>query len=217
MQSALKARPSSSQHGATNPLARALAETEKSFSQPNSTQDQNSLFGQALAQSGGRLTEPSFADAMRQQESAKKQEYELKRQKLHEQINPVDMTEIFSAREKQAEKKLNETRKEIEALGAELKPLKKELDIAASQMIVDVGMDGTGYSNWLDQLRQYIQLCKMQVHSAAAWLRTANSKSAKRRAGKFSTGVDFSGKGYKETTAVFDTMHHERSSSYAGA
>jgi hypothetical protein len=45
-----------------------------------------------------------------------------------------------------------------------------------------------------------------------------NAKSAKRkRHGKFSTGVDMSGNSFEQTSAIFDTMHHERSTAYSGA
>lgn len=222
MQSSQKLKSAhSAYNGANNPFARALAETEKSLSAGNAaaSQDQNLSFSQALAQHGDSLQEPSLADALKQQQEAEKlKKKEVLRQRLHDQVNPVDMVNVFNRREKQVKQEIEQIRKELKALVQDIKVLHQEIDIAVMQEVVNPGQDGSYYLNFFQQLRTFIMLLRQRVKSAQTWARQMNAKSAKRkRHGKFSTGVDMSGNSFEQTAAIFDTMHHERSTAYSGA
>ena len=86
------------------------------------------------------------------------------------------------------------------------------------QDVASPGLDGSYYLSFFQQLKSFILLLRQRVKSAATWARQVSAKSAKkRRHGKFSTGVDMSGNSFEETSAIFDTMHHERSTAYSGA
>lgn len=207
------------QNGAINQFARALAETEKPFAQnKNLTPNQNSLFSQALSRSSDQFAPNDQNELIKQQEEAEKQrKKEIQRKKLHDQVNPVDLVDVFSQREKQVKNEIDQIRKELKGLVQDIKKLHKEVDIAVMQEVVNPGQDGAYYINFYQQLRNFIILLRQRVKSANTWAKQMSAKSAKKkRRGKFSTGVDMSGKSFEQSTAVFDTMHHERSNAYAG-
>lgn len=221
-----KFKPATAQNGSVNPFARALAETEKGLdaNQDNGAKDQNSLLSQALARTGGNLGDynpgeiPQDPDALRrqQEEAERQQKKELQRRKLHEQINPVETTQVFNAQEKRVKEELEKTRKELKALVNEVRALYKEVDIATFQEVVNPGQDGTYYISFFQQLRIFIMFLRQKVHSARTWAQQMHSKSNKRKHKHFSAGIDMGGKNYEQGQAVFDTMHHERSNSYSG-
>lgn len=209
-------------------LAQAMAEIEKPLSDrqksPELTKDQNSLFSQALSGSNDKLgTQPPNQDFLRhQQEQAEKdRKKELLRQKLHKEVNPVDMELVFSRERIQTKKEIERLRAELEVLikkaGKEIEKLHKNVAVTNFTEIVDPG-DGSYYINFYQQLKKFILFLTQQIHSANTWFTQVNAKSSKRRKrrGKFSTGVDMSGSRSEQSTAVFDTMHHERSNAYAG-
>jgi len=216
-------KPIASQNGAVNPFARALAETEKGLDsgQNNGPKDQNSLLSEALARAGGNLGDYSSIndpDALRrQQEEAEKQrQKEIQRKKLHDQINPVETTAIFDAKEKRVKEEIEKIRKELKALVNEVKALYKEVDIAVTQEVVNPGQDGTYYISFFQQLRAFIMFLRQKVHSARTWAQQMHAKGAKRKHKHFSAGIDVGGNNYEQGKSIFDTMHHERSMSYGG-
>lgn len=222
-----KYKPANSQSNSVNPFARALAETEKgldSSDQNSALKDQNSLLSQALARTGGNISDYSSSEAMndpdvlrkQQEEAEKQQKRELQRRKLHDQINPVETTALFDSKEKRVKEELEKTRKELKALVREVQELYKEVDIATTQQIVNPGQDGTYYISFFQQLRAFIMFLRQKVHSARTWAQQMHAKSSKRKRKHFSAGIDMGGQSYEQTKSVFDTMHHERSSSYSG-
>ena len=216
----VKPKTSSSQvkPGSINPLAQSLAETERGYNtQPNPNAQGNSLFGEALARTGGQMdnfdqNDPAAMERQRE-EWEKQQKKEALRRRLHDQINPVDTTDVFSTRERQVLQEIEKTREELKKLADEMQLMQKEVDIAVYQQVVSPGQKGTYYFNFFHQLRQFIMLLRQKVHSARAWLQQSQAKSKKKR----KRGMEFGGQQFEQTKTVFDMMHHERSNAYSGS
>ncbi|MBP7876290.1 hypothetical protein KA012_04830 [Candidatus Woesebacteria bacterium] len=221
---------------AVNPFARALAEAENTTNAgSNPSQAGGDPFAEALARSGGSFgnfqnsneagqptdsmpdwwNSQNAADTEVQQKEAKRQQ-ELKalRQKLHDQVNPVDRIDLYSAREQQVKKQIEELRTELTKMAQEVVEFHKEVDLTLRTTIVDPGQNGSYFMNFFHQLRQIIALMRQHVHSARTWAKQGASKNKKRpkRGGLLIQGTQS-----EQTTTVFDTMHHERSATYGGA
>jgi hypothetical protein len=239
-----------------NSFANALAELERPLgdatqgNQGNqgNHQDQNSLFGEALARAGGNFGDlqnqmgeygntTDFARALSginqaygennqphtledQQKQIelehKKAQKEALRKKLHDQLNPVETHDIFSAKQRRVQEDLEATRREIKQLAIEISKLHRDIDIAASQSIVTPSDDGTYYVSFFQKLRNFIMLLRQKVKSARSWAQQANAKKAKMKQRK-TPGLEISGSKPDQTKAVFDMMNHERSSTYGGS
>lgn len=226
-----------------NSFANALAELERPLGEaPQANQqNQNSLFGEALARAGGNFgdlqnqigetgSNTDFAQALggnnqsntfeNQQKQIelerKKAQKEALRKKLHDQVNPVETHDIFDAKQKRVQEDLESTRKEIKQLAKEISKLHRDLDIAASQSIVTPGDDGTYYVSFFQKLRSFIMLLRQKVKSARSWLQQSNAKKAKKKRRK-TPGLEISGSQPEQTKAIFDMMNNERSSTYGGS
>jgi len=200
-------------------------ELEKNLSSQNIKNGDNlNPFSQALANAGGSSfdginpQDMSQSDLERQQQDLeKKQKKEALRQKLHKEINPTDLHDLYSAEAKRTQQKLNETRKMLQAEMAGLKREVKGLatEITLFQDVVDQGREGIGLREYLDKIRQFIKLLRKKVHSTRTWMHTQNAKSNKKKRGK-KPGMEIGGKQHEQTKAVFDQMHHEKSTVYSG-
>lgn len=203
-------------------------ELEKNFNsqRPNSGTGLNP-FSEALARVGGNQIadfgdygqNQSPADLEKQKkELEKQQKKEALRQKLHKEINPVDLSDLYSAQERRTKKQLEEVRKELRMFAAEVSKFYKEVDIAVFQEVVNPGKTGVGLRAYFDKLREFIKLLRQKVHSARTWLNTQTAKSKKKQAkgGHNKAGIEISGQSHEQTKAVFDQMHHEQSTSYTG-
>lgn len=219
---------------AVNPFARALAEAENTATGAQSPQSSADPFAEALARSGsfGDFQNPSAGsssdaavpdwyknqqsqDLAKQQEEAKRQqELKLLRKKLHDQVNPVDQTDVFSAREAQVKKQIEEIREELIKMAEEVQVFHKEVILTTQSTIVDPGQSGSYFVNFFHQLRQVIALLRQHIHSARTWANQAATKGGKKpkRGGLLIQGTQA-----QKTATVFDTMHHERSSTYGGS
>lgn len=203
---------------ATNPFARALAETEKSsysHTKPPQAGD-NQLLSEVLAQAGGQIspdTDPEKLQQQRAQLEAERKKQEM-RKKLHDQVNPVNQKDIFNAQKIRTQKEIEEVRKELKKLAAEIKKFHKEVDIAITQNVVPQGTEGIGLKSFFDKLKSFIILLTQQVRSTQTWMQQHQAK-AKKKKRKVHGGVIMEG-GKAESKAVFDMMHHERSSAYSG-
>jgi len=205
--------------------------------------DKNALFSEAMARAGGNFAplpgqpataqdaQPTgqagfdqYSQAMNQQaeqqrmmeEQRKAQEKAALAKKLHDQINPVHSHDIFSARQEEVARTLNETRQEIKALAREIDKLNRDISLAVDQAIVEPGTDGAYYVSFLQKLRNFIMLLRQKVKSASAWAKQAQSKKAKQKRGK-TPGLEIGGQQSEQTKTVFDMMHHERSTTYSGS
>ena len=181
-------------------------------------------FSQALARAGGSPFSGELpqdldqADLEKQQKELEdKQKKEALKQQLHKEVNPVDLHELYSAEKKRTQKKLDETRRMLQAEMASLKKEVKGLatEITLFQDITDQGREGIGLREYLDKIRQFLRLLRKKVHSTKTWLQTQNAKSKKKRRGK-KPGMEISGVQHEQTKAVFDQMHHEQSTTYSG-
>jgi hypothetical protein len=225
---ATKPRPTST----VNPFARALAETEHSLNAPKPAAG-NNPFSEALARTGGRMGD-SFGDpssdfasnphqpspeelARQQEELARQQKKEAMRKKLHDQVNPVDLRDVFDAKEKRVLEQLEETRNELKKLMQDVAKLSQDLDIETTKVVVSAGQEGKYHISFFQQLRNFIMLLRKRVQSARTWMQQSAAKQAKKkRKGGKQPGLEMAGQQHEQTKTMFDMMHHERSSTYSG-
>jgi hypothetical protein len=181
-----------------------------------------------LGQTGGQF--PSFdqlgqnadalsqADALQQQrqveELRRAEQLKARRLELHRQVNPVDLKDVFSARERQIREELEKTRIELQALAKEIAAFHKDVDLAVQAPVVDAGQTGAYYRTFFQKLRDWIVLLRQKVHSARTWMKQMQTK--RNRRGTILLGQR-NLKGNDETTAVWNTMHHERAFGAQGA
>ncbi len=208
------------QQQAVNPFAKALSETEQSLSRAPQANNSKNPFSEALARTGGRLTDQSLSDAdqdpaeieRQRQEMIKQQKKDALRKKLHDQVNPVQTTELFSAKEKRVAEELEKTREELKLLAKELAGLRMDIDIETTKVVVNPGQQGAYYITYFQKLRAFIMLLRQKVRSARTWAKQMNAKKKKKR--KVKGGLD---RGGNEAKTVHDMMHHERSTAYSGS
>ncbi|MDH5533826.1 MAG: DUF5660 domain-containing protein [Candidatus Pacebacteria bacterium] len=198
-------------------------ELEKNLSSKTPQKSGLNPFSEALARTGGSNfdnvdpNDISQVDLEKQKlDLEKKQKKEALRQKLHKEINPVDMRELYSAHEEKTKRELEQVRKELRVFASEITKFYKEVDVALFQEVVSPGQEGTGLRAYFDKIRQFIKLLRKKVHSARTWMHTQNAKSKKQKRGKGRKGIEVSGQKHEQTKAVFDQMHHEQSTVYSG-
>jgi uncharacterized protein DUF5660 len=204
-----------------NPFAKALAEKEKHPFVGQKTQANKDDFPDTLAQS---VANPNLGQDQisqdqlkaQQKEAEKKAEKKAKkerlRKKLHDQVNPVDQIDVFSAREQRVKEEIEQVRKELKALAVEISKFHKDVEVTLMTKVVNPGQEGTYYISFFQKLRTFIILLRQKIHSARTWARQMNAKKKKRHS-KFGAGLDFKG---NEAKATFDSMHHERYNAYSG-
>src|SRR3989344_3486500 len=189
MQSIATKKPvsqSAAQHN--NPFARALAETEKtSFGDNSNAPSSSGDLSEAFARAGGQFpdfsqqTSPDFL-AQQQQELIEQQKREALRKKLQDQVNPVEVRYIFSAREKQVAKQIDELRAELKLLVKDVAVFEKEVELTLMTEVVDPGQQGKYFLNFFQQLRAFIMLLRQKIKSARTWANAFSQKKKKRRA-----------------------------------
>ncbi len=199
-----------------NPFARALAEAEKRSTgqkkSPNNTSIDNISAGteQNLFNAQQHLDQGKNLEQLQQE-----QEQELKkrqmREKLHKMVNPVEQSEIFSAKEAQRKKEIEEVRKELKKLAEEIAKFYQEVDITLTQNVATPGQEGTYHQNFFEKLKQFIIMLRQKVRSARTWSKQMQAKKKKKGP---RAGLNFKG---NEAKATHDMLHHERSNAYSGA
>lgn len=203
-----------------NPFARALAEAEKLASQNNGQPGTSSEPGfpgmPNMDGIGGfdRFGGQKFdQEALIAEQKAKARKEQLRRQ-LHEQINPVDSTRVFDARQKQVKEEIDKLRHELKALAQEVAAFHKEIELTLMTEIgSQPGMEGKYYINFFQQLRAFIMLLRQKIKSARTWASAAGQKKKKKMVG---AGIVIDGAAHEQTKSVYDMMHHERSNAYGG-
>ncbi len=218
-------KPAQSAFGSasSNPFARALAETEKSaYDSPDSTKltDKNP-FSDALAKAGGSFNpwdaqgqNPMAWQEQQRQQMIEQQKREMLRKKLHDQINPVEQRDVFSAREKQVKQEIEKLRADLKLLVREVSSFHKEVELTLMTETVNPGQEGKYYLNFFQQLRALIALLRQKVRSARTW---ATQISAKNKKKKQKGPLSFEGKkGHSETSTIYEMMHHEVSNARSG-
>jgi len=185
-----------------NPFAAALAEARGDRSHSAST-------------TNGYFNESTDLDNYEEQErkSLEKQKRERLRQQLHRQINPVETTDIFNAKQETIKKQIDDIRYELKALSQEIASFNKDIEITLMSTVASPGTEGKYYFSFFQKLREFIRLLREKIHSARTWSSAFQSKQKKRKG----MGMEISGKSHEQTATVFDRMHHERSTQYSGS
>lgn len=189
-----------------NPFAGSLLENEQKISNQNSSvkTDNDKIlnpFANALLNDSGRIdTNDQETWKKKQAEALLAQKKEALRKKLHDKVNPTNTHELFSAQEEKSKIELNQIRKELELLIADIKDLNQEVTMAVSQDVVTPGFDGGSYyRNFFHQLRQLIMLLRQKVGSARSWAQQMQAKGKKKH------GLNF-----KKTKDVQSSINNER-------
>jgi hypothetical protein len=205
-------RPSSSSPSpqGVNPFARALAEARGAQGQST---DSITNTGNSLAKDMNGMDQLDPIEQQRQLEEAQKKE--RLRQQLHKQVNPVEAKDVFSARESQIKKEIDQIRHELKLLSQEMAAFHQEIDMTLMSNVVSPGQEGKYYLTFFQQLRAFIMLLRQKIHSARTWATTMHGKKSKKQ--RKGAGLEISGQQYEQTATVFDRMHHERSTVYSGS
>ncbi|MBU1885873.1 hypothetical protein KKE34_04695 [Patescibacteria group bacterium] len=204
---------------AINPFARALSESEKGAyaSDTQKTNSSSDVLSEALAKTGGQIPEKTSPDKLKKQEIELKKEHKKAelRQKLHDQINPIDQSEIFSGYKERTRKELEEVRKQLKHFAKAVTKFYKEVDIQTTQTVTDQGVEGIGLKAKFAKLKAFLILLTKQINSQTTWLQQSNVRKNQMKNRKIKGGMVM-GKGKAQSKAVFDMMHHERSTAYSG-
>ncbi|PIR59336.1 MAG: hypothetical protein COU69_01075 [Candidatus Pacebacteria bacterium CG10_big_fil_rev_8_21_14_0_10_56_10] len=205
------------QSAGNNPLARAMAESAQRAgnqdASPTSSGNDYPL-SEAMAKTGGQfpdgfpeLLNNPIALQRRQAELQRHQKKEAARQRLHKELNPLDATDVFNAREQQVKREIDQLRQELRLLVSDVGQLNKDIDIAVAQEVVNPGQTGAYHLNFFQKLKQLIMLLRQRVKSAATWLSYTRAIVSKKRSKRGPT-LGMTGKAGKKT---HDLMHHEMS------
>ncbi len=188
-----------------NPFAGSLLENEQkntSATQLKKNEEISNPFANALKNSQNNDNYFDNPDNFhkQQEEALLKQKKEALRKKLHDKVNPVNAYELFSAKEEKSKEELNQVRKELELLIADIKGFNQDIEMVVAQDVVTPGIDGgTYYQNFFFQLRQFIMLLRQKVSSARSWAQQMQVKSKKKY-----------GLNYKKTKDVHSGINNER-------
>jgi hypothetical protein len=217
MNTPLQTNTSRSSSASVNPFARALAEARGASHGSDNFANNPLNPHSSAAGNNGALNEFGGADSFEQQQRMIDQQKELQkkeqlRQKLHRQINPVEQTDVFNAREAQVKKEIDNLRHELKLLVQEIKEFHTEIEIAVLSNVASPGQEGKYHLTFFQKLREFILLLRNQVHSARTWMTTFQSKKKKKSRG----GMLIENGGHQETKSVWDRMNNERSSLYSG-
>ena len=203
---------------AANPFAKALAEMEGRPTGAKKPSESN-ILSDTLAKTGGSAFDNKLGGldnknllANQEKDLKEKQKKEALRKKLHDQVNPVDQIKVFDAREKQVKKEIDKLREELQFLIKDVAKFHKEVEVTLMTEVVSPGQDGKYYINFFRQLRSFIMLLRQRIKSARTWSRQMHAKSKKKKKQK---GPRMPGSA-RETKAVHDMMHHERSNAFSG-
>ncbi len=182
-----------------------------------------SPFAQALESARGGQSDQMMSDGLpdfgghnrldEQRRMLEQQKKERLRQQLHRQINPIEQTDIFSAKQAQVKKQIDDIRHELKLLTTELEGFNNDVEISVMANVAEPGIEGKYYFTFFQKLKEFIILLRAKIHSARTWATTMSTKKKKR--GDF--GLEISGKSHEQTATVFDRMHHERSTVYSGS
>ncbi|MBP7774511.1 hypothetical protein KA078_01835 [Candidatus Woesebacteria bacterium] len=199
------------QPGGVNPFARALAEAERANYSQQGASDSVTSNSEAASQP----TDGMYPDLEKQQtESARLHRLEQMRRRLHAEIHPTEMQQVFDARQRQVEERILAVREELKALNRGVAVIAQEIQATLMTRIVEPGQTGSYFINYFTHLRGRIILLKQSIKSASTCLNIVRDKAQKR--GK-QPGLVVAGQDHEQTTTIQDMMHHERSNNYAGS
>ena len=164
--------------GQSSILARALAEQEQRasvrLSGDKTTDKDLNPFTTALLQN-------NLGEATDNRRLTPEQEARL-RQTLHDQVQPVEQTNLFSAKEQADQAQLEQTRLELAELMKQnqLEESLPEVDSALQQPISNQGSSGAaGAKNHFHHLGNIIDLARKSPNKSGDWLITARGKQGR--------------------------------------
>ncbi len=175
--------------------------------------NKDNIFSRALEQARAGQSFSSLSNESALEREKQKRNKELLKRKLHERVNPIG-TEVYSFRQIQVEKRINNVRKELKEFAVTIKKFHKTVDIVTNQQIVNPGLTGSYHLNFLEKLRSWIALLTQSVKSATTWLQRSQTyqkkKKNKRRAlARRKRGAKT---GAEVSTAVHNKLRNKESS-----
>lgn len=138
-------------------------------------------FLEALRNSQSRTFENGVRDPKENPFSQfqQKKEAEKRRTELFFQARQQEWNKVFSSKEKQSERKLEEIREQLRNLSKQVKVLDKNLLKAVESPVEQAGVY---HENFFTHIQKMIQIFSMKVQEANSWLSLYNSRSTKKGA-----------------------------------
>jgi len=106
-----------------------------------------------------------------------KKEAEKRRAELFFQARQQEWSKVFSSKEKQTEKRIDEIRDQLKNLAKQVKTLDTNLLKAVESPIVQAGIY---HESFLVHIQKMIQIFSLKVQEANSWLEMYNGRSAKK-------------------------------------
>jgi len=133
------------------------------------------------------------------------------------EVNPVDMVDVYNAREKRVKEEIDQVRHELKLLAHDIAKFQQQVDITLMTEVVDPGQDGKYYVSFFQKLRAWIQLLRQQIKSAQTWATQLHSKNSKKRKHSKQPGLEFGAAQHEKTSTVQDMISNsERNTVYSG-
>ncbi len=108
-----------------------------------------------------------------------KKEAEKRRAELFFQARQQEWNKVFSSKEKQNEKRLDEIRDQLKNLSKQVKVLDKNLLKAVESPVAEAGVY---HESFFTHIQKMIQIFSLKVQEANSWLSLYNNRSAKKGA-----------------------------------
>ena len=162
--------------GQSSILARALAAEQEQRASVGVSGDKTA--NKDLNPFTTALLQNSLGEANANRRLTPEQETQLKRD-LHDQVQPVDQTDVFSAREQEDQTKLEQTRLKLDNLikQNQLEKSLPEVDSALQQTITNQGSNGAaGAKNHFHYLGNIIDLAMKSPNKSGDWLAVQGKK-----------------------------------------
>lgn len=105
----------------------------------------------------------------RQIEEKRKQEFFKSQQR--------EFNEVYSQKKQQERERIHEIQAQLKELSSSINNLNKEVENAVETPVKETGQY---QENFLDHLRQIIELAKKSIENASTWLHVYNQRSAKK-------------------------------------
>jgi len=153
----------------------------------------NQGFGQAPVKGGTNPKIQSFLEALRNSqgkfdaqtpdtanpfaEFQYKKEIEKKRIESFHKARAEEWNRIYSAKQKEIEKKIEQIREELKKLAARLKNLDSNVTAAVQAPVVEAG---EYHLSFLEHIREVIHDYSLKVSQADSWLEVYNKRSRKK-------------------------------------
>lgn len=150
-----------------------------SSTKPGQSNAKIQSFLEALRNSQGKTTESgNFEQANNPfAEFQQKKEAEKRRAEQFFQARQQEWNQVFSAKERQTQKRIEELRDQLKALVKQVKQLDQNLTKAVEAPIAEVG---EYHENFLIHLQKMIRLFSLQVQESNSWLALYTSRSKKK-------------------------------------